>query len=139
MPTGCACLKPANKSRRPEMSLLINIAGVALIALIVWWFWLWRPKALAQVQRGVVEILVDQGVYSPARIEIPAGQPTTLRFVRKDPSPCAEQVLFDQLGLSTELPMNKPRDVVVKPNQPGRYEFSCQRSEEHTSELQSRE
>jgi len=108
------------------MSSLINVAGVALIALIVWWFWLWRPKALAQVQQGVVEILVDQGVYSPARIEIPAGQTTTLRFVRKDPSPCAEQVLFDQLGLSTELPMNKPRDVVVKPNQPGRYEFTCQ-------------
>ncbi len=108
------------------MSLLINLAGVALIALIIWWFWLWQPKSLARVQQGVVEILVDQGVYSPARIEIPAGQATTLRFVRKDPSPCAEQVLIDQLGLSAELPMNKPRDVMVKPNQPGRYEFTCQ-------------
>ena len=24
--------------------LFVNIAGVALIALIIWWFWLYRPK-----------------------------------------------------------------------------------------------
>lgn len=108
------------------MSLLINLTGLALIALIVWWFWLWRPKTLAHARQGVVEILVDQGVYTPARIEVPAGKPTRLRFVRKDPSPCAEQVLFDQLGLNLELPVNKPRELVVKPDQPGRYEFTCQ-------------
>jgi plastocyanin domain-containing protein len=25
--------------------LLINILGIAMIAFIVWWFWLWTPKA----------------------------------------------------------------------------------------------
>ena len=24
--------------------MIINIAGLALIALIVWWFWLYKPK-----------------------------------------------------------------------------------------------
>lgn len=23
--------------------LIVNIAGIALIALIVWWFWLYKP------------------------------------------------------------------------------------------------
>lgn len=23
--------------------LLVNLAGIALIALIVWWFWLYKP------------------------------------------------------------------------------------------------
>ena len=26
--------------------LFINIAGIALIALIVWWFWLYTPKQM---------------------------------------------------------------------------------------------
>jgi plastocyanin domain-containing protein len=25
--------------------LLINILGFAMMAFIVWWFWLWKPKA----------------------------------------------------------------------------------------------
>lgn len=25
--------------------LLINILGVAMIAFVVWWFWLWKAKA----------------------------------------------------------------------------------------------
>ena len=25
------------------MSLWINLAGLALAAFIIWWFWLWRP------------------------------------------------------------------------------------------------
>ena len=108
------------------MDLFVNLAGLALIALTVWWFWLWKPKAAAHAEQGVVEITVDQGVYTPARIEIPTGKPTTLRFLRKDPSPCAETVQIDGLGLNAELPVNKSRDLVVKPETPGSYEFTCQ-------------
>jgi plastocyanin domain-containing protein len=108
------------------MTLVINLLGLALIVLIVWWFWLWQPKQAAKSDGGVIEILVDQGVYTPARIEIPVGRSTTLRFLRKDPSPCAEQVLIDDLGISDELPVDKKRDLVVKPEKPGRYAFTCQ-------------
>ena len=27
--------------------VLVNIAGFALIALIVWWFWLYKPREVA--------------------------------------------------------------------------------------------
>lgn len=108
------------------MTVMINLAGLALIALIAWWFWLWKPKSAAHAQQGIVEVTVDDGIYTPARIEVSAGQPTILRFLRKDPSPCAEMVQFDELGLSAELPVNKKHDVVVKPAKPGRYEFTCQ-------------
>lgn len=108
------------------MSLLINLLGLLLIALIIWWFWLWRPKSAARASQGLIEIRVDQGVYTPARVEIPVGRPTRLRFLRLDPSPCAEWVLIDGLGLSAELPLNQPRDLVVKPDKAGRYGFSCQ-------------
>ena len=65
-------------------------------------------------------------MYTPARIEVPAGRPVTLRFLRKDPSPCAEQVLFDDLRISRELPLNKKLDITLTPTSPGEYEFTCQ-------------
>jgi plastocyanin domain-containing protein len=81
---------------------------------------------LAAEGAAPVEVLVDNGVYTPARIEAAAGKPVTLRFLRKDPSPCAEKVLFDDRGASAELPLNKPVTATLTPAKPGEYEFTCQ-------------
>ncbi|MBI3775853.1 MAG: cupredoxin domain-containing protein [Gammaproteobacteria bacterium] len=105
--------------------LLFNVLGVVLIAFIAWWFWLSAPKAQRALARGVIDVLVEGGVYTPARIEVAAGQPVTLRFLRKDPSPCAEQVVFADLGISHELALNTPQEITITPS-PGRHEFTCQ-------------
>lgn len=104
----------------------VNFAGLVIIGLIVWWFWLSRPRATRAAGSGPIEIVVDNGVYMPARIEVPAGRPVTLRFVRRDPSPCAEKVLFDDLGVAADLAVGKPTEVTVTPGKPGEYEFTCQ-------------
>lgn len=104
---------------------LANGVGLVLIAFIVGWFWLIKPKAV-QVQNSVIEILVKDGVYQPARIEVAAGKPVVLRFVRKDPSHCAEKVIFDKLGVSAELPLDRPHEVRLMPEHPGEYEFTCE-------------
>ena len=106
--------------------LLINVLGVVLIGLIVWWFWFYRPPAQRAMGNKAIEIVVADGVYTPARIEVPVGKPVTLRFMRKDPSPCAEKVMFDDLGVSADLPIGKSQDVTLTPTQPGEYEFTCQ-------------
>lgn len=108
------------------MSLLVNLAGLLLIALIVWWFWLSRPGARAAAQGESIDILVDDGVYTPGLIEVKAGEPVTLRFLRKDASPCAEQVIFDALGVSAELPVDRYKALTVTPPEAGEYEFTCQ-------------
>lgn len=108
------------------MSVLINLLGLGLMGLIVWWFWLWKPRSAVKASRGLVTIVVDQGVYDPSHVELPVGKTTILRFIRKDPSPCAEMVLIDALDISVELPLERPKDVAVAPTQPGRYNFTCQ-------------
>ncbi|OGI38458.1 MAG: plastocyanin [Candidatus Muproteobacteria bacterium RBG_16_64_10] len=108
------------------MRWLTNLAALGVIGLIVWWFWLSRPKARRVTDAGPIEIVVENGVYTPACIEVPAGKTATLRFLRKDPSPCAEKVLFDAFGVSAELPLGKPVTVTVTPEKPGEYEFTCQ-------------
>ncbi len=39
----------------------INLAGVALIVLIVWWFWIYKSPSIAH-QEGVTEVIVIEGV-----------------------------------------------------------------------------
>jgi len=105
--------------------LIINLMGLILIVLIVWWFWIKKPPSL-KASSNVVEVVVENGVYTPARIEVKLGQTVMLSFLRKDPSPCAEKVIFDELNLSFDLPMNKAVLVKIKPERVGEYTFNCQ-------------
>jgi len=107
-------------------TLMVNLAGVLLMAAIAWWFWLYRAAPSAQPHAGAIEILVDNGVYSPDRIRVPADQSTTLRFLRKDRSACAQTVTFADLDISAELPLDAVTEVVIPPTTPGDYGFSCQ-------------
>lgn len=109
------------------MTVLVNLLGVTAIVLIVWWFWLSKPKAVRRSEdQGAIEVVVEGGVYSPARIEVAVGRPLTLRFLRKDPTPCAEKVIFDGLGINRDLPIGQPQDIAVTPTARGEYEFTCQ-------------
>lgn len=121
-----------------DAMLMVNIAGLALIALIVWWFWLYQPGSRQLDQAGGV-IVVENGVYQPAHIQVLAGQPTTLHFLRKDASPCAELVQFPALEISEQLPLNKTKTIQVPALDSGDYEFHCQmqmyRGQLHVSDL----
>jgi len=108
------------------MPWIVNLAGLLLAAAIIWWFWLSKPKARQVAGNVPIDIVVDGGVYAPARIEVAAGKPVTLRFLRKDPSPCAEKVLFDDLGIAADLPVGQPVELTITPKESGDYAFTCQ-------------
>lgn len=105
---------------------LVNAGGVVLIGMIIWWFWISKPRLAKADTRKPIEIIVDSGVYTPARIEVPAGKPVTLRFIRRDPSPCAEKVVFDDFDVSGDLPVGQPYDISFTPDKPGEHVFTCQ-------------
>lgn len=105
---------------------LVTLGGIAAIALIVWWFWLSSPKAEHPSAQQPIDILVKDGVYQPAALEVPAGQPLTLRFTRHDATPCAEKVVFGELGIVADLPLEKSQTVNLPALKPGSYEFTCQ-------------
>jgi len=111
---------------REATDWLVNGGGLVLIFAIVWWFWLSKPRARAATGAEPIDIVVADGVYTPARIEVAAGRPVQLRFLRKDPSPCAEKVLFADLDVVVELPVDKPKTVTVNPSAPGEYGFTCE-------------
>ncbi len=108
------------------MGFIVNLLALALMGFIVWWFWFSRPQAKQASGSGVIEVVVENGVYSPARIKVPEGTPITLCFIRRDPSPCAEKVLFDELDIAFDLPLGEKKAVAIGPLSAGEYPFSCQ-------------
>ena len=59
------------------MSLLVNLVGLILMALVVWWFWLSHRKSSAQATTQEATIIVEDGVYTPASIRAKSGQSLT--------------------------------------------------------------
>jgi len=106
-------------------TIAVNVAGLAVIGLIVWWFWLSRPAARRQ-DAIPITIVAEDGVYSPAHIEVGRDRPIVLRFLRKDPSPCAAKVIFTDLGVSADLAVGEEQEVHLNPQQAGEYEFVCE-------------
>jgi len=110
--------------------IIVNLAGLGLIGLIVWYFWLSSGSgttAVAVTAGGVQETkVVVKGGYSPDTIRVRAGRPVRLVFERREADPCSERVVFDGLGLSADLPTGTDVPVEFTPPEPGEYDFACQ-------------
>lgn len=105
--------------------IIVNLLGVLLIALIIWWFWLFKPDEV-RLEAGGTVVTVQDGVYTPANIQVTAGELTELAFLRKDQSPCSETVLFPELEISESLPVGKIKNISLGALKPGTYAFHCQ-------------
>lgn len=106
--------------------IFVTIAGLILIALIIWWFWLSTPKAVRAKENAPMEIQVKDGAYQPSAIEVRAGRPVNVSFLRQDASPCAEKVVFADLGINADLPLGRSQSISIPALRPGTYEFTCQ-------------
>lgn len=106
--------------------LMINIIGLAVIVLIIYWFWIYKPKEVQAKDQDVIQIIVENGVYQPSRIRVPADTEITLEFQRKDETPCAEMVIFPELDISESLSINKDKTIKLKKLKAGNYQFHCQ-------------
>ncbi len=105
--------------------LIINSLGILLIVGIVWWFWLYKPAEVSAAE-GVITVIVENGTYQPSHIRLAADLPATIRFQRKDASPCAATVVFPDFDISEELPLNKDKEIELPAMSSGKYPFSCQ-------------
>ncbi|MBT8212142.1 MAG: cupredoxin domain-containing protein [Acidimicrobiia bacterium] len=109
-------------------TVIVNVVGVGLISLIVWYFWMSKPSGTsAGIRSGTQEAyIVVKGGYSPDTIRVKAGMPVKLMFNRQEADPCSETVVFDAFGISAELPEEETVAVEFTPTEAGNFEFSCQ-------------
>jgi len=121
-----------NQFQRIEQPLsnkvVVTLGGLGLIGLELWWFLLSKPKSYKAVTKDAdvqeVTVTVDGG-YDPSRIVVETGKPVRLKFARKDPSSCLEQVIIPDFHIAADLPLNQVTTVEFTPKQAGTYLFTC--------------
>ena len=103
------------------MTILVNLIGLALIALIVWYFFLYRKEGVQVAEvGGVQEINVAvKGGYTPDTIVVKRGKPVRLHFTRQESALCSETVVFDKLGQSAKLPEGQSVTLEFTPTEAG--------------------
>lgn len=109
--------------------LVVDVVGLALIAFIVWFFWLIRKKGVraALTSGGYQEQMVlVKGGYTPDVIVVERGKPARLNFVRQESASCSEMVLLPAFNKSAHLPEGQTVPIEFRPAEPGEYEFACQ-------------
>jgi plastocyanin domain-containing protein len=106
----------------------VLFAGLALIAFIVWFFWLKRSAGVraSDVTGGYQEAMIlVKGGYTPDAIVVRAGKPVRLNFRREETASCSDKVIFAEFNKSADLPTGETVAVEILPKEPGEYAFSC--------------
>jgi plastocyanin domain-containing protein len=108
--------------------IIVNITGLTFIALIVWYFWLYRREGLQVVEVGGIQEaqIKVKGGYDPDVIVVKRGKPVRLHFNRQESAMCSEMVIFDKIGQSAKLPEGEPVTIEFTPEQRGEIPFQCQ-------------
>lgn len=104
----------------------VLIAGVALIGLVLWYFFGEREAVAAEVTGGVQEVKVTvKGGYSPDVIVVQQGAPVRLAFYRDETASCSESVVFGDFGIARPLPAFQTTAVEFTPDRAGEFTFTC--------------
>jgi plastocyanin domain-containing protein len=105
----------------------VTLGGVGLMGLELWWFLFSKPKSQKAVAAGGIQevtITVDGG-YEPSRVVVQLGQVVRLKFDRKDPSSCLNEIRIPDFRIAQELPLNKVTSIEFTPTELGTYIFAC--------------
>jgi hypothetical protein len=81
--------------------------------------------AAAETTKRIVPVSVGDKGFEPSRVELKKGQDATLRFTRTTDTTCATKVVFPELKVEKELPLNQAVDVTVPTDEPRQLAFQC--------------
>ena len=107
---------------------IVTLVALALVAFVVWFFWLKRSKGVRAAETGggyQEAMILVKGGYTPDTIVVRAGRPVRLHFRREETAACSEKVIFADFGKSADLPTGETVPVEFLPKEPGEYAFAC--------------
>ena len=70
-------------------------------------------------------VTVDQKGFHPTHLELKKGGPGTITFLRTSDDTCAKEVVFKQLNITKELPLNQPVTIDVPTTEARDLTFAC--------------
>ncbi len=109
----------------PETTVLVS--GIALSALILWYFFGPKKSVSAQVADGGVQEVrvIVKGGYSPDVIVVRQGAPVKLDFYRDETASCSEEIVFGDFGIARHLPAFQTTTIELMPEKAGEFTFTC--------------
>src|SRR4051812_16318848 len=81
------------------------------------------PPAPAGVQQA--KIRVDNKGFSPSEVKLEKGKPAQLVFVRMSDQTCAKEVVFPELKIEKDLPLNTPVNIDIPTTEARTLTFQC--------------
>ena len=84
-----------------------------------------RRDQEAPLEGRRVDITAGPEGYSPSTIEAKKGESLVLRFTRTTKSDCLGQVVFPELKITKDLPLNTPVEIGIKADKAGKIPFQC--------------
>jgi plastocyanin domain-containing protein len=107
--------------------MVVVVAGVALVALVLWYFFGERERVGAKpAGDGAQEIdITVKGGYSPDVVVVRQGTPVRLNFYRDETDSCSERVVFGDFHVARELPAFKTTTVEFTPERAGEFTWTC--------------
>lgn len=74
---------------------------------------------------GDIPITADEKGFTPSSVNVPKGSKATLVFTRTSDKTCADKVVFPELKVEKDLPMNTPVKIDVPTDKAQKLTFQC--------------
>ena len=87
-----------------------------------------KPPAAAKDAKKAgqtVEMKVTDKGFEPANVAVKKGQPLTLVITRTTEKTCATDIVIDDYGIKTALPLNEAVKVSFTPKKAGQLKYGC--------------
>ena len=110
------------------LKILVLIGALALIGIILWWFFgkfeqaAGKAKVVDGKQEGRV---VVKGGYNPQVMVFKQGQPAEVVFDMQDSTACLSHVVFEKLGVDKDLAKDPHARVKIPTDQAGEFDYAC--------------
>jgi plastocyanin domain-containing protein len=72
-----------------------------------------------------VEMKVTEKGFEPENLTVKKGQPVTLVITRTTDKTCATEIVIDEYGIKTTLPLNEAVEVSFTPKKAGKLTYGC--------------
>ncbi len=76
------------------------------------------------IANSVAMTVTDKG-FEPQNLRVHEGQPVQLTITRTSDSTCATEIVIDEYGVDTKLPLNEPVKVSFTPKKTGELKYGC--------------
>ena len=82
------------------------------------------PAARSGEPRTIALSITEKG-YEPSPLTLKQGEPVKLMLTRTTDHTCATEIVLDEYGINTKLPLNQPVEVSFTPTKTGKLVYGC--------------